>query len=123
MTVPATGVTGRPTCSGWSRSGPWPGPACRWPRSADLLDADPERFAAALADVQRRLTERIEELVARRDTLHRLAHGDRVLLPDRACAILDRLAELGFSPDYVAWQWEALVLWPGRCSRRASTTS
>lgn len=76
----------------------------------DLLDADPERFAAAVADVQRRLTERIEELVARRDTLHRLAYGDRVLLPDRACAILDRLAELGFSPDYVASQREGLVL-------------
>lgn len=77
----------------------------------DLLDADPARFAAALADVQRRLTERIEELAARRDTLHRLAHGDRVLLPDRAGAFLDRLVELGFSPDYVASQWEALVLW------------
>jgi DNA-binding transcriptional MerR regulator len=77
----------------------------------DLLDADPERFATALADVERRLTERIEELVARRDTLYRLAHGDRVLLPQRACVFLDRLAELGFSPDYVASQWEALVLW------------
>ncbi|MDX3538521.1 MerR family transcriptional regulator [Streptomyces sp. MB09-01] len=76
----------------------------------DLLDADPERFAAALDDVHRRLTERIEDLSARRATLHRLAHGDRVLLPDRACAVLDRLAELGFSPDYLAGQREALVL-------------
>ncbi len=76
----------------------------------DLLDADPERFAAALDDVHRRLTERIEGLVARRDTLHRLAHGDRVLLPDRACVVLERLAGLGFTPDYVAGQREALVL-------------
>ncbi|WP_405940648.1 MerR family transcriptional regulator [Streptomyces sp. NBC_00207] len=76
----------------------------------DLLDADPERFAAALDDVHRRLTERIEDLSARRDTLHRLAHGDRVLLPDRACTALDRLAELGFAPDYLAGQREALVL-------------
>lgn len=76
----------------------------------DLLDADPEPFAAALDDVHRRLTEQIEELTARRDTLDRLAHGDRVLLPDRACALLDRLAELGFCPDYVAAQREALVL-------------
>lgn len=77
---------------------------------ADLLDAGPERFAAALDDVHRRLTERIEDLTARRDTLHRLTHGDRVLLPDRACAVLDRLAGLGFPPDYVAAQREALVL-------------
>jgi DNA-binding transcriptional MerR regulator len=76
----------------------------------DLLDADPERFADAVADVQRRLTERIEDLTARRDMLNRLAHGDRVLLPDRACAILNRLADVGFGPDYVASQREAMVL-------------
>lgn len=76
----------------------------------DLLDADPERFAAAVTDVARRLTERIEELIARRDTLHRLADGDRALLPDRACAFLDRLTDLGFSPDYVISQREGLVL-------------
>ena len=74
-----------------------------------LLDADPEVFAAALTDVEQQLTDRIEELVARRDTLHRLA-DDRALLPDRACAVLDRMHGLGFSPDYVAGQREALVL-------------
>ncbi|CCB72608.1 MerR family transcriptional regulator [Streptantibioticus cattleyicolor] len=75
-----------------------------------LLDAGAERFAAALADVERRLTDRIAELAARRDTLHRLAEGDRALLPDRACAVLDRMPGLGFGPDYVAAQREALVL-------------
>ncbi|MFD3523116.1 MerR family transcriptional regulator [Streptomyces sp. NPDC058653] len=76
----------------------------------ELLDTGPERFAAALDDVRRRLTERIEDLVARRDTLLRLAQGDRALLPDRACAVLDRLADLGFTDDYLATQREALVL-------------
>ncbi|MYT72366.1 MULTISPECIES: MerR family DNA-binding transcriptional regulator, partial [unclassified Streptomyces] len=57
----------------------------------DLLDTDPTTFAATLEDVHRRLTERIDDLVARRDRLHRLDHGDRALLPDRACAVLDRL--------------------------------
>ncbi|GAA2258601.1 MerR family transcriptional regulator [Streptomyces amakusaensis] len=75
-----------------------------------MLDADAARFGTALTDVERRLTERIDELVARRDTLHRLADGDRALLPDRACAVLDRMPGLGFSPDYVAAQREALVL-------------
>jgi DNA-binding transcriptional MerR regulator len=74
-----------------------------------MLDADAERFALSLTDVEQRLTDQIEELVARRDTLHRLA-DDRALLPDRACAVLDRMRELGFSPDYVAGQREALVL-------------
>jgi DNA-binding transcriptional MerR regulator len=72
----------------------------------DLLDADAERLADSLADVERRLTDRIE----RRRTLRRLAAGNRVLLPDRACAILDRLADLDFDPDFVAVQEEALVL-------------
>ncbi|GAB7035869.1 MerR family transcriptional regulator [Streptomyces sp. NPDC021749] len=75
-----------------------------------LLDADAEQFTAALADVDRQLTEKIEELTARRDMLHRLVGGDRALLPDRASAILDRMPGLGFSPDYVAAQREALVL-------------
>ncbi|MFH8386388.1 MerR family transcriptional regulator [Kitasatospora sp. NPDC018058] len=77
---------------------------------APMLDADAARFGAALADVARQLTERIDELVARRDTLHRLADGDRALLPDRACAVLARMPGLGFGPDYVAAQREALVL-------------
>ncbi|CAL9278832.1 hypothetical protein SUDANB148_00093 [Streptomyces sp. SudanB148_2056] len=76
----------------------------------DLLDAGPERFASALEDVERRLNDRIEELIARRAALHRLASGDRLLLPERACTALDRLAELGFSAGYVALQREALVL-------------
>lgn len=76
----------------------------------ELLDAGPERFAAALDDVERRLNERIDELVARRDTLHRLADGDRALLPDRACALLDRFAALGFPAAYTASQREGLVL-------------
>ncbi|MFJ9933750.1 MerR family transcriptional regulator [Streptomyces virginiae] len=75
-----------------------------------LLDAGPERFAATLEDVHRRLTEQIEDLTARRDRLDRLDHGDRALLPDRACAVLERLAGLGFGADYVAGQREALVL-------------
>ncbi|KJY15951.1 MULTISPECIES: MerR family transcriptional regulator [Streptomyces] len=75
-----------------------------------LLDAGPQRFAATLEDVHRRLTEQIEDLTARRDRLHRLDHGDRALLPDRACTVLERLAGLGFGADYVAGQREALVL-------------
>ncbi|MFC9894968.1 MerR family transcriptional regulator [Nocardia sp. NPDC127579] len=75
-----------------------------------LLDADAGRFAASLATVEQRLTDQIADLTAQRDTLHRLADRDRTLLPDRACAILDRMSALGFGPEYVAAQREALVL-------------
>ncbi|HEX6359157.1 MerR family transcriptional regulator [Actinophytocola sp.] len=75
-----------------------------------LLDANAEQFTAALADVEQRLTDRIADLIARRDTLRQLADGDRLLMPDRALALLDRLTDLGFDPDYVAGQREAMVL-------------
>src|SRR4051812_48281183 len=75
-----------------------------------LLDADAALFAAALTDVERQLTERIEELTARRDMLHRLADGDRALLPDRAVALLERLSGLGFPADEVAAAREGWVL-------------
>ncbi len=75
-----------------------------------ILDADPERFAAALVDVEARLTDRVEELLARRDMLRRLTSGDRVLLPERACAVLDRMSDLDFTADEVRTAREAMVL-------------
>jgi DNA-binding transcriptional MerR regulator len=75
-----------------------------------MLDAGAEQFTTALADVERRLNERIEELVARREMLHRLADGDQVLLPDRALALLDRADEFGIPPEDAAIAREGLVL-------------
>ncbi len=75
-----------------------------------LLAADAVSFAAALADVGRALTERIEDLIARRDTLDRLAAGDRALLGDRAVALLERMTGLGFAIDEVAKAQEGWVL-------------
>ena len=75
-----------------------------------LFDADAAGFAAALADVEQGLTERIEELIARRDMLHRLADGNRALLPDRAVVLLERMTGLGFPADEVAAVREGWVL-------------
>lgn len=75
-----------------------------------LLDADAATFADALTDVERQLTERIEELTARRDTLHRLADGDRALLPDRAVALLERMRGRGFPAAEVAATRDSWVL-------------
>jgi DNA-binding transcriptional MerR regulator len=75
-----------------------------------ILDADPDRFATALVDVEHRLTQRIDELLARRDMLRRVATGDRVLLPDRASALLERMATQGLTPDEVTFARDAMVL-------------
>lgn len=76
-----------------------------------ILDADPDRFAAALVDVERRLDDRIDDLIARRDMLRRLVTGNRALLPEGVLAKLDTVAaELGFTPDDVTMAREGLVL-------------
>ncbi|MGW0050309.1 MerR family transcriptional regulator [Nocardia cyriacigeorgica] len=75
-----------------------------------MLAADPASFAAALADVEDQLTARIEELIARRDTLRRFADGDRALLGERAVALLERMAGLGFPAGEVAATREGWVL-------------
>ncbi|WP_433554516.1 MerR family transcriptional regulator [Micromonospora zamorensis] len=75
-----------------------------------LLDSDAASFAAALVDVERHLTERIVELTARRDMLHRLSSGDRTLLPDRATAMLEGMPTLGFTPYDVRTARESFVL-------------
>ncbi|WBB70120.1 MerR family transcriptional regulator [Micromonospora sp. WMMD812] len=75
-----------------------------------LLDADTTRFTAAIAQVERQLDERIEELIARRGTLRQLADGDRALLPGRAVTLLERMPHLGYSEDEVAATREGWVL-------------
>lgn len=73
-------------------------------------DVDAASFTATLVDVERRLTGRIAELTARRDMLHRLASGDRTLLPDRAVAMLEGMPTLGFTPYDVRTARESFVL-------------
>lgn len=75
-----------------------------------LLEADADQFAAAILDIDQRLTRHIAEVSARRSTLHRLESGDRALLPDRACAILDRLRELDLDPTIVEAYRDSLIL-------------
>ncbi|MEU5261243.1 MerR family transcriptional regulator [Amycolatopsis sp. NPDC021455] len=75
-----------------------------------LLESDAAEFPTAIAGVERQLTERIDELTARRETLRRLADGDRALLPDRAVALLERMPGLGFPAEEVAATREGWVL-------------
>ncbi|MFD6137059.1 MerR family transcriptional regulator [Isoptericola sp. NPDC056618] len=75
-----------------------------------LLDADPDALAAGLADVERTLAARIEELTAQAAALRRLGDGDRALLPDAAVALLDRMPGLGFPATEVAAAREGMVL-------------
>ena len=75
-----------------------------------LLEATSAELAVAITDVKRRLTARIDDLIARRDTLDRLAEGDGVLLSDRAKKLLRRLPDLGVGAEQLKLVREGLVL-------------
>ncbi len=66
-------------------------------RIKELLAADPDRFAAAMTEIDAKLQERAEELLRTRERIARLSTGDRLFVSAEVADLLDRLRELGVS--------------------------
>jgi DNA-binding transcriptional MerR regulator len=64
-------------------------------RVRELLQADEEEFAAAVADIDKRLRAEIRERQRHRERIARLASGDSLALPPEVVDFLDRLRALG----------------------------
>ncbi|MEV4459925.1 MerR family transcriptional regulator [Microbispora sp. NPDC049633] len=64
-------------------------------RVRELLRAGEEEFAAAVADIDRRLRAEIRERQRHRERIARLASGDGLALPSEVVEYLDRLRALG----------------------------
>jgi DNA-binding transcriptional MerR regulator len=64
-------------------------------RVRELLQADEEAFAAALADIDRRLQAEIRRRQGHRKRIARLACGDKMVLPSVVVEHLDQLRKLG----------------------------
>ncbi|AVT36292.1 MerR family transcriptional regulator [Plantactinospora sp. BB1] len=64
-------------------------------RVRELLQADEEEFAAAVADIDKRLRAEIRERQRHREGIARLASGDSLALPPVVVEYLDRLRALG----------------------------
>lgn len=79
-------------------------------RVRDLLDADDDAFAAAVAEVDRRLRTEIKELQRHRSRIARLAAGESLALPPEAVAYLARLRDLGVPEEVVAAERDAWIL-------------
>ncbi len=62
-----------------------------------MLAADPDRFAAAIAEIDRKLQERAELLQRTRERLARLPACDWQFVSAEVAGFLDRLRELGVS--------------------------
>lgn len=66
-------------------------------RIKQLLAADPNQFAAAITEIDRKLQERVAELLRTRERIAQLSGGDRLFVSAEVADFLDRLRQLGVS--------------------------
>jgi DNA-binding transcriptional MerR regulator len=76
----------------------------------DLLAADEQEFAAAVADIDRRLCTEIRERQRHRGRIAQLAAGDSLALPPEAVAYLDHLRQVGVSERVICGERDAWIL-------------
>ncbi|GGM59498.1 MerR family transcriptional regulator [Micromonospora sonchi] len=85
-------------------------------RVRELLDADPEAFAAASAEIDRQLRTQIRALQEHRRRIARLGCGDSLAVPEKVVDYLDRLAAIGAPAAAIEAERDAWILiaarWP-----------
>lgn len=79
-------------------------------RVHELLVADDDQFAVAVADIDKRLRAEIRARQRHRERIHRLAAGDSLALPPEAVSYLDALRELGLPERLVEGERDAWIL-------------
>lgn len=79
-------------------------------RVQDLLDADPEEFAAAVEQIDRELRTEIQRLQGNRKRIAELAAGEHLALPRSVVGYLDRLRLLGVDERYIALERDAWIM-------------
>jgi DNA-binding transcriptional MerR regulator len=79
-------------------------------RIKELLAVDAGRFAAAMAEIDRNLEEKAEELVRTRERIARLGAGNRLFVSAEVADYLDRLLQLGMSQRSVQMERDGWIL-------------
>jgi DNA-binding transcriptional MerR regulator len=79
-------------------------------RIKELLTADPDRFTAAIGEIDHNLQARSEELGRARERLGQLRAGDRLFVSAEVADYLDRLHELGVSRRTVQMERDGWIL-------------
>jgi DNA-binding transcriptional MerR regulator len=79
-------------------------------RIRELLAADPDRFAVAMAEIDRNLKKRAEDLLRARERIARLSSGDRLFVSADVADYLDHLRELGVSQRMVQMERDGWIL-------------
>ncbi len=90
-------------------------------RIKELLAAGADRFAAAIAEIDRHLQERAEELLRSRERIARLSAGDRLFVAADVADYLDRLHELGVSRRTVQKERDLWILMQSVSPKAAAT--
>lgn len=79
-------------------------------RVRDLLDADPDTLAAAIAEIDHDIQDRITRLRRARARLAQLRGGDRLFVNPEVADYLDELRELGISERQVCLERDGWIL-------------
>jgi len=79
-------------------------------RVRELLAAEPDAFAAALAEIDSNLRERAEELRLTRERIAHLRSGDHLFVADEVADYLDQLHRLGLSQRAVQSERDGWIL-------------
>ena len=83
-------------------------------RVQELLHADRDEFAAAVAEIDRRLRREIRERQEHRRQIARLAAGDSLSLPDEVVAYLDQMRAKGIPEALVEGERDGWILMAAR---------
>jgi DNA-binding transcriptional MerR regulator len=83
-------------------------------RVRELLDADPETFAAATAEIDRQLRAQIRALQEHRRRIVQLGSGDSLALPKEVVDYLDRLRATGAHEAIIERERDAWILMAAR---------
>ena len=83
-------------------------------RVRELLDADPETFAAATAEIDRQLRAQIRALQEHRRRIAQLGSGDSLALPTEVVDYLDRLRVTGARDEIIEGERDAWILMAAR---------
>ena len=89
-------------------------------RIKELLTADPEQLAAAVAEIDRGLQERAEEILRTRERIAQLSAGDRLFVSPEVADYLARLHELGVSRRTLHMERDIWILLQSVAPREAA---
>ncbi|WP_040871143.1 MerR family transcriptional regulator [Nocardia exalbida] len=89
-------------------------------RVKELLTANSEEFAAAIAQIDRTLAERAEEIRRTREQIAELNSGDRLFVSTEVAEYLDRLRQLGVSDRAVRMERDIWILMRSAAPGQAS---